>query len=133
MIKDVVYTTILFNVFLYVESSSVVNQYTLYLPSLATPGLCLLGHYKRRPALELSIGLTVPKSRLLPLPLCESIRLNSMSSFGCGCTDMIVAQPCLLNHAELYLVDTLSDEVSRWELTGTKVRPKPLDWRALMS
>ena len=46
---------------------------------------------------------------------------------------MIVAQPCLLNHAELYLVDTLSDEVSRWELTGTKVRPKPLDWRALMS
>jgi len=49
----------LFVVFLYVESSSVINQYTLYLPSLATPGLCLLGHYERRPRLELPIGLTV--------------------------------------------------------------------------
>ena len=38
--------------------SSVINHHTLNLPSLTTPGSCLLGHYKRRPLRELPIGLT---------------------------------------------------------------------------
>ena len=53
------------------KSSSVVNHHTLYLPSLTTPGSCLLGHYKRRPPLELPVGLTDTTTITLPITLAQ--------------------------------------------------------------